>query len=134
MRGIKKTNCKHVEKSLKSCQDWLKENRYCNGCPNMTPNKISNELSKELICDDFWVSGSWKQPPVKIKHGDLVDIKHEEYLGTMLGRYIGKGYGVVELYNYSDGLKYIVGKVVSRGLDNNPRLISNEKLLEFIKE
>lgn len=52
----------------------------------------------------------------------------------MLGRYIGKGMGVIELYNYVTGVSHHIGKVVSRGLDRNPRLISDEKLFEFIKD
>lgn len=92
-----------------------------------------NENEWTLIDNDYWESGEWKQPPVPIKHGDLVDIKCENY-PIMLGRYIGKGMGVVELYNYSTGTSYHIGKVVSRGLDRNPRLISNEKLFEFIQD
>lgn len=91
-----------------------------------------NEFKDSFIFDDYWNSGEWKQPPVRIRHGDFVDIEHENYSGTMLGRYIGKGYGVVELSNYSTGIKYVIGKVVSRGLDRNPGLISDEKLFEFI--
>lgn len=83
---------------------------------------------------DYWFENEWIQPPVKIKHGDLVYIEAEGYITTLLGRYIGKGYGVVELYNYATGIKYVVGKVVSRGSDNNPRLISDEKLFEFIND
>lgn len=81
----------------------------------------------------YWVDDKWIQPPVRIKHGDLVDIKCENY-PIMLGRYIGKGYGVVELYNYSTGVEHVIGKVVSRGIDNNPRLVSDEILFDFIKE
>lgn len=92
-----------------------------------------NENKWTLIDNDYWKSGEWKQPPVLIKHGDLVDIKCENY-PIMLGRYIGKGMGVVELYNYSTGTSYHIGKVVSRGSDRNPRLISDEKLFEFIKD
>lgn len=92
------------------------------------------ELEEQILIDnDYWESGEWKQPPVEIKHGDLVDIECENY-PIMLGRYIGKGMGVVELHNYSTGVSYHIGKVVSRGLDRNPRLISDEKLLEFIKD
>ena len=92
------------------------------------------EEPQVLIRDCYWVEDEWKQPLVKIKHGDLVDIKHEGYLGIMLGRYIGKGYGVVELYNYATGIKYVVGKVESRGLNRNPILISDENLFDFIND
>jgi hypothetical protein len=93
----------------------------------------NEEKVNTLIDDDYWKSGEWKQPPVKIKHGDLVDVKCENY-PIMLGRYIGKGMGVVELYNYATGISYYIGKVISRGLDRNPRLISDEKLFEFIQD
>lgn len=93
----------------------------------------NNEKEHNLIDNDYWRSGEWKQPPVKIKHGDLVDVKCENY-PIMLGRYIGKGLGVVELYNYATGIHYHIGKVISRGLDRNPRLISDEKLFEFIED
>lgn len=93
----------------------------------------TNEKQYTLIENDYWISGEWKQPPVKIKHGDLVDVKCENY-PIMLGRYIGKGMGVVELYNYATGISYHIGKVISRGLDRNPRLISDEKLFEFIQD
>ena len=52
----------------------------------------------------------------------------------MLVRYIGKGLGVVELYNNATGVSYHIGKVKTRGLDRNPRLISDEKLFEFIND
>ena len=93
----------------------------------------NNEKEHTLIDNDYWSSGEWKQPPVKIKHGDLVDVKCENY-PIMLGRYIGKGLGVVELYNYATGVSYHIGNVVSRGLDRNPRLISDENLFEFIND
>jgi len=93
----------------------------------------TNKKENTLIDNDYWISGEWKQPPVKIKHGDLVDVKCENY-PIMLGRYIGKGMGVVELYNYASGISYHIGKVTSRGLDANPRLISDEKLFEFIQD
>lgn len=86
-----------------------------------------------LDYNDYWTNGEWIQPPTLIKHGDLVDIKADNY-PVMLGRYIGKGYGVVELYNYHTGVKYVIGKVMSRGLSSDPRLISDEKLFEFIKD
>ena len=92
------------------------------------------ETTEHILIDNgYWESGEWKQPTVKIKHGDLVDIKCENY-PIMLGRYIGKGMGVVELYDYSTGTSYHIGKVVSRGLDRNPLLISDEKLFEFIQD
>lgn len=93
----------------------------------------NKEKEHTLVDDDYWSSGEWKQPPVKIKHGDLVDIKCENY-PIMLGRYIGKGLGVVELYNYHTGISYHIGKVKTRGLNRNPRLISDEKLFEFIED
>ena len=95
----------------------------------------ARELIEPLGFDDYyWNSGEWKQPPVKIKHGDLVDIRHEDYPVPLIGRYIGKGYGVVELYHYSKETKHVVGKVYSRGLDRNPRLVSDEVLFQFIKD
>jgi hypothetical protein len=99
--------------------------------------KIETDVEKDfqsiLIPDSYWVGNTWIQPPVKIEHGDLVDVGCDNY-PTMLGRYIGKGYGVVELYDYSSGIKHVIGKVLSRGLDRNPRLISDEKLLEFVED
>ena len=95
---------------------------------------MENKENENVLFDnDYWKSGEWVQPPVKIKHGDLVDVDCENY-PIMLGRYIGKGFGVVELYNYSTGISCHVGKVVSRGLDRNPRLVSDEKLFEFIQD
>jgi hypothetical protein len=93
----------------------------------------NNEKEHTLIDNDYWVSNEWKQPHVEIKHGDLVNVQCDNY-PIMLGRYIGKGLGVVELYNYARGVSYHIGKVVSRGLDKNPRLISDEKLFEFIED
>jgi len=93
----------------------------------------TNEKEHTLIDNDYWNSGEWKQPPVKIKHGDLVDVQCENF-PIMLGRYIGKGMGVVELYNYHTGIEYVIGKVTMRGLDRNPRLVSDEKLFEFIQD
>ena len=81
--------------------------------------------------DDFT---EWKQPPVKIKHGDLVDVKLENYPGLQLGRYIGKGKGAVVFNNYSKGDSFHVGYVMNRGLDLNPKLISDEKLFEYIED
>ena len=86
---------------------------------------------------NFWVNGKWKQPPVKIKHGDLVDVELDVkgiLKSNYLGRYIGKGMGVVEFYNYATGTKHYIGKVVGRGLDRNPRLISDEELLNLIED
>mgnify|MGYP001603978112 CR=1 FL=1 len=65
-------------------------------------------------------------------HGDLVNIEYGNQ--TVLGRYIGKGLGVAEFWNYSTGISYHIGKVMNRGLDGNPRLISDEKLFEFIED
>lgn len=93
----------------------------------------TKENGQTLIDNDYWRSGQWKQPAVKIKHGDLVDVKCDNY-PIMLGRYIGKGMGVVELYNYANGTSYHIGKVVSRGFDGNPKLVSDEKLFEFIQD
>lgn len=118
LRGFKGHSLKHLEDD-KSINDDGKEEE--------------NVINIPLDC--FWLSGKWKQPPVKIKHGDLVDVTHEDYpMGTMLGRYIGDGYGVVELYNYATGITYVRGKVTGRGYNRNPRLISDEKLFEFISE
>lgn len=52
---------------------------------------MKDKKEYSLIDNDFWISGEWKQPPVRIKHGYLVEVKCDDYLGTMLGRYIGKG-------------------------------------------
>lgn len=93
----------------------------------------NKEKEHTLVDDYYWSSGEWKQPPAKIEHGDLVDVKCENH-PIMLGRYIGKGLGVVELYNYDTGISYHIGKVMTRGLDRNPRLISDEKLFEFIED
>jgi len=74
----------------------------------------------------------WKQPPVPIKHGDLVDVRIDT--DVYLGRYIGKGIGVVTFHNYSTGQSYHIGKVVGRGLDKNPRLVTDEELFNFIED
>ena len=91
----------------------------------------------KLIDNSYWnkKQTKWKQPPVKIKHGDLVDVDLKDFMGErFLGRYIGKGYGVVEFYNYATGVKHHIGKVVGRGLDRNPRLISDEELFNRIED
>lgn len=49
-----------------------------------------------------------------------MDVKYNNYL-TMLGKYIGNGMGVIELYNYT--IVYHIGKVTPI-----------EKLLEFIND
>ena len=112
------------------------EEQCCSESINDVENVASNikldVIENVLTHDYYWVGDEWIQPPVRIQHGDLVDITAENYLGTMLGRYIGKGYGVVELYNYATGIKYVIGKVHSRGIDRNPRLVPYEKLLELI--
>ena len=81
------------------------------------------ETQNSLTLDCYWIDDKWIQPPVRIKHGDLVEITADGYFSTMTGRYIGKGYGIVELYDYSKGVTNVIGKVVSRGIDHNPRLI-----------
>ena len=56
-----------------------------------------NSKKKKSLLDDFYSSGwnkkrtKWRQPPVPIKHGDVVDIEYEPLGTTLLGRYIGKG-------------------------------------------
>ncbi len=88
-----------------------------------------------MVTDELKKQAKWKQPPVKIKHGDLVDVDLKGFLGdSFLGRYIGKGYGIVEFYNYATGVKHHIGKVVGRGLDRNPRLISDEELFNYIED
>jgi hypothetical protein len=84
--------------------------------------------------DSYWNEDDtvWKQPPTKIKHGDLVDVEYGN--GTVFGRYIGKGMGVVEFYNYAVGVTHHIGKVRSRGLDRNPRLISDKDLFDYIDD
>lgn len=99
----------------------------------------SNNLDKEIESDDkltfnhYWNKSKmiWKQPPVKIKHGDLVEIEYGH--SVVLGRYIGKGYGVAEISKNGETTRSI-GRVVSRGVDNNPKLVSDQVLLEYIKE
>ncbi len=75
----------------------------------------------------------WTQPPVPIYHGDLVNIEYDGYQ-SITGRYIGKGYGIAELYRYDISVTYHIGKVTGRGIDMNPRLISDEDLMYFIKD
>jgi hypothetical protein len=88
---------------------------------------------------DYWNEDKteWKQPPVRIKHGDLVDVYIDEkgiLSSIYLGRYIGKGLGVVTFYDYSEGQSYHIGKVVGRGWDKNPRLVTDEELFNFIED
>jgi hypothetical protein len=54
------------------------------------PDEADEMLFKPL----FWNKErtQWTQPPVKIKHGDLVEIEYPTGI-TVLGRYIGKGMG-----------------------------------------
>ena len=93
-------------------------------------------MKQETIIDDtYWNEDFtiWKQPPVKIKHGDLVDVRIDtKGIGEYLGRYIGKGKGVVVFHDYSTGDSYHIGNVISRGLDKNPKLVSDEELFNFI--
>ena len=91
----------------------------------------------KLIDNSYWnkKQTKWKQPSVKIKHGDLVDVDLKDFIGeSFLGRYAGKGYGVVEFHNYATGVKHHIGKVVGRGVDRNPRLISDEELFNRIED
>lgn len=85
----------------------------------------------------FWVDDRWIQPPVRVKIGDLVDVELNVkgiLSGNYLGRYIGRGMGVVVFYNYATGEKQYIGRVVGRGIDRNPRLISDTELLELIED
>ncbi len=75
----------------------------------------------------------WKQPPVKIKHGDLVEIEYGEH-NTVLGRYVGKGKGVAIIPDYSKGDTFHIGIVKHRGLNLNPRIVSDEELFNFIED
>ena len=95
---------------------------------------LLEEEENSLTGNYLWSSGEWVQPPVPIKHGDVVEVECDNYSSTLVGRYIGKGYGIVELYDYTKGTHYVTGHVVGRGINKNPRLISDEKLLQYIKE
>ena len=82
--------------------------------------------------DIFWNKRKtkWKQPPVPIKVGDLVDI---EYRGdSVLGRYIGRGKGVAIVSTPDKEL--VEGYVCGRGFDRNPELISDEQLLNLLED
>ena len=97
------------------------------------PNSIFSKFSSCWNEDKT----EWKQPPVPIKHGDLVDVEinSKGILNDIyLGRYIGKGMGVVKFHDYSSGSSYHIGKVISRGLDRNPRLVTDEELFNFIED
>jgi hypothetical protein len=105
----------------------------------MEKNEVTLDLDEIKFPEIYWTDNDnvWIQPPVDIKHGDLVDVDGEGKYGfgqTFLGRYIGKGMGIVEFYNYATGITYHIGKVRSRGYNKNPRLISDENLLKFIKD
>jgi len=95
---------------------------------------LLEEEENSLTGNYLWSSGEWVQPPVPIKHGDVVEVECDNYSSTLVGRYIGKGCGIVELYDYTKGTHYVTGHVVGRGINKNPRLISDEKLLQYIKE
>ena len=100
----------------------------------MNSMDLLEEEGNSLTSNYLWSSGEWIQPPVPIKHGDMVEVECDNYSSTLVGRYIGKGCGIVELYDYTKGTHYVIGHVVGRGLNKNPRLISDEKLLQYIKE
>lgn len=98
-------------------------------------NKSYYEKQKKTNEDTFfdssyWVGNEWVQPPVRIKHGDLVDITYgSNDWTTVTGRYIGKGMGVA----FING-EYYINKVKNRGLDKNPTLVSDQELFNFIKD
>jgi len=47
------------------------------GLQNFIPNVEENTSKNILKHDCYWVDDEWIQPPVRIKHGDLVEIKHK---------------------------------------------------------
>jgi hypothetical protein len=103
--------------------------------------KKKTEKKDVLKQTDYWNKDRtiWVQPPVKIKHGDLVEIicTDVRYSGTtLLGRYIGKGKGVavIPAPYYSRDDIYVTGFVTNRGLDRNPKLVSDEDLFHFIED
>jgi len=69
------------------------------------------------------------QPPVPIKFGDFVDIEYTTPSQTVLGRYIGKGMGAAICHS-----EVFIGYVVSRGIDNNPRQLSDEELMKLYED
>ena len=86
--------------------------------------------SNKLKNDCYWNKKrtKWKQPPVPIRFGDLVDI---EYSSTpLLGRYIGNGIGVAIIH----GSQIVKGHVTGRGLDRNPKLVSDAELMQMFEE
>ena len=97
-------------------------------------NNMKKTKKNLLKSDSYWnkTRTKWKQPPTIIKHGDLVDIEYNTT--TVIGRYIGKGKGVAIIPNYSTGDVFHIGYVVSRGIDMNPRQVSDEQLFEFIQD
>jgi len=99
----------------------------------MTKKKEANFILGSI---GFWNEDKtiWTQPPVDIKHGDLVELEYGSGTQTVIGRYIGKGYGVAKFHNYATGDRFEVTKVVHRGYNLNPLLVTNEELFNFIKD
>lgn len=100
---------------------------------NIDTTDEPNILQTMDFNDSYWNKDGtvWKQPPVRIKHGDLVDIEYKGMPFTVLGRYIGKGMGVAKI---SSGSGIHIGKVICRGLDLNPPLVSDEELFNHIND
>ena len=76
----------------------------------------------------------WTQPPVPIKHGDLVDIEYNGGISTVIGRYIGKGMGLWVSDIYYEGKKYHIGYVKNRGYDKMPDLPTDEEVFNHIED
>lgn len=90
------------------------------------------DSSRTLKRDCYWNKKKtiWKQPPVRIKIGDLVDIEYGNL--KILGRYVGKGKGAAIVFNPQETV--FIGYVSSRGVDRNPKLVTDEKLLDILND
>lgn len=122
-----------IEESEEIRYEVMDESIYCEEseediCKETEEVEYTKSEGDIILNDSYWVGDEWIQPPTRIKHGDLVDI----YYGsndwtTVTGRYIGKGKGVA----FING-EYYINKVRNRGLDKNPKLVSDEELFQFI--
>jgi len=99
---------------------------------NHYKTKTTMSKANTLINDCFWNKDKtvWRQPPVPIKLGNLVDIEYNNL--TVLGRYIGKGKGAA--ITFTPNRAIFVGYVVGRGIDRNPKLPTVEELFELFEE
>ena len=70
----------------------------------MNSMDLSEEEGNSLTSNYLWSSGEWVQPPVPIKHGDMVEVECDNYSSTLVGRYIGKGCGIVNYTTIQRGL------------------------------